>query len=108
MFQIDGNLGAANGMLEALVQSRWKPEAVEVELLPALPEQWADGSVEGVHVRGGATLDMRWKAGKIVSLQLHAKSDGAIRLIPPPGQVSPEYARLGENIYPRKKMERFV
>ena len=27
LFQIDGNLGAANGMLEALVQSRWTPEA---------------------------------------------------------------------------------
>ena len=87
IFQIDGNLGAANGMLEALVQSRWMPDAVEVELLPALPEQWADGSIKGVHVRGGATIDMQWKAGKIVSMKLHAKSDGAIRLIPPQGQA---------------------
>jgi alpha-L-fucosidase 2 len=87
VFQIDGNLGAASGMLEALVQSRWKPEAVEVELLPALPEQWADGSVEGIHVRGGASLDLKWKAGKIESMQLHAKSDSAIRLVAAPGQV---------------------
>jgi alpha-L-fucosidase 2 len=87
LFQIDGNLGAASGMLEALVQSRWKPEAVEVELFPALPEQWADGSLKGIHLRGGATLDMSWKAGKIVSMQMHAKSDSAIRLIPPPGQA---------------------
>jgi alpha-L-fucosidase 2 len=63
------------------------PDAVEVELLPALPEQWSDGSIKGVHVRGGAILDMRWKAGKIVSLEVHAKSDGAIRLIPPQGQT---------------------
>jgi alpha-L-fucosidase 2 len=87
LFQIDGNLGAASGMLEALVQSRWKPEAVEVELFPALPEQWADGSIKGIHVRGGASLDMSWKAGKIESMQLHAKSDSAIRLIPPAGQA---------------------
>ncbi|MGO9776586.1 MAG: glycosyl hydrolase family 95 catalytic domain-containing protein [Terracidiphilus sp.] len=87
IFQIDGNLGAANGMLEALVQSRWTPDAVEIELLPALPEQWADGSIEGVHVRGGAVIDMRWKAGKIVSMEVHAKSNGAIRLIPPQGQA---------------------
>jgi len=87
LFQIDGNLGAANGMLEALVQSRWMPEATEVELLPALPEQWPEGSVKGVHVRGGAVIDMQWKAAKIVSLELHAKSDGAIRLIPPTGQA---------------------
>jgi alpha-L-fucosidase 2 len=87
IFQIDGNLGAANGMLEALVQSRWMPDAVEVELLPALPEQWSEGSVEGVHIRGGATIDMRWTAGKIVSMKVHAKSNGAIRLIPPQGQT---------------------
>ena len=87
LFQIDGNLGAANGMLEALVQSRWKPDAVEIELLPALPEQWSDGSIEGVHVRGGATLDLRWKAGKIASMKLHANRDGSFRLIPPPGQT---------------------
>jgi alpha-L-fucosidase 2 len=87
LFQIDGNLGAANGMLQALVQSRWMPEATEVELLPALPEQWPEGSVKGVRVRGGAALDMQWKAGKIVSLEVRAESDGAIRLIPPQGQA---------------------
>jgi alpha-L-fucosidase 2 len=87
LFQIDGNLGAANGMLEALVQSRLMPEYSEIELLPALPEQWSEGSIEGVHVRGGAALDLRWKAGKIVSMDLHAKSDGAFKLIPPQGQA---------------------
>jgi hypothetical protein len=30
---------------------------------------------------------MRWNAGKIVSLEVHAKSNGAIRLIPPQGQA---------------------
>jgi len=87
LLQIDGNLGAANGMLEALVQSRWTTEATEIELLPALPAQWQDGSIEGLHVRGDAVLEMRWKAGKIVSLKVDPQSDGAIRLIPPPGQA---------------------
>jgi alpha-L-fucosidase 2 len=87
LFQIDGNLGAANGMLEAIVQTRWTPEATEVELLPALPEQWPEGSINGVRIRGGAALNMHWKAGKIVALELHANSDGAIRLIPPQGQA---------------------
>jgi alpha-L-fucosidase 2 len=87
VFQIDGNLGAANGMLEALVQSRWMPDAAEVELLPALPQQWAEGSVEGLRVRGGATVDMRWEKGKVVSMELHATGNGAIRLIPPAGQA---------------------
>jgi alpha-L-fucosidase 2 len=87
LFQIDGNLGAANGMLEALIQSRWMLEFSELELLPALPEKWCEGSIEGVHVRGGAIVDLRWKAGKIVSMEIHAKSNGAFRLIPPQGQA---------------------
>ncbi len=87
LFQIDGNLGAANGMLEALVQSRWTPDYIELELLPALPEQWSEGSVDGVHIRGGGILTMQWKAEKIASLQLKATSDAAVRLIPPTGQV---------------------
>jgi alpha-L-fucosidase 2 len=90
VFQIDGNLGAANGMLEALVQSRWMPEACEVELLPALPEQWAEGSVNGIDVRGGSTINMRWKSGKVTSLEVHAKRDGAMRLIVPAGQTITE------------------
>jgi alpha-L-fucosidase 2 len=86
VFQIDGNLGAASGMLEALIQSSWKPDVTEIELLPALPKQWPVGSIMGVHVRGGAVVDMRWNGGKLVTLELHAKADGAIRVIPPVGQ----------------------
>ena len=83
LFQIDGNLGAANGMLEALVQSRWMPKTVEVALLPALPEEWKSGSVEGLCIRGGSTLSMHWADGKIVSLRIHATQDGSIRLMLP-------------------------
>jgi alpha-L-fucosidase 2 len=86
LFQIDGNLGAANGMLQALVQSRWMPDATEIELLPAVPEQWTEGSIAGVHVRGGAVVDLAWKQGKVVSMKLNAKSDQAFRLILLPGQ----------------------
>jgi alpha-L-fucosidase 2 len=73
-------------MLEALVQSRWMPDGAEIELLPALPAQWAEGSLEGIRVRGGADIDVRWKAAKIVSMELRARSDGAFRWIPPAGQ----------------------
>ena len=86
VFQIDGNLGAANGMLEALLQSRWTQNAAEIELLPALPKQWADGSVRGLHVRGNASLDLDWKAGKLTTMQIHAGSDQTFLLIAPEGQ----------------------
>jgi alpha-L-fucosidase 2 len=86
LFQIDGNLGAANGMLEAVLQSRWMPDATDIELLPALPAQWTDGSLSGVHVRGGAIVDLGWKDGKVTGMTVHAKSDRKLRLILADGQ----------------------
>ena len=86
LFQIDGNLGAANGMLEAIVQSRWTSDAAEIELLPALPQQWSQGSVQGLCVRGGATLNMQWSNGKVSYLEVRAKGSAAIRLIIPAEQ----------------------
>ena len=75
LFQIDGNLGAANGMLEALAQSRWGPYRVELDLLPALPHAWAEGSVRGMRVRGGGELSLTWKNGVAVGATLHAAHD---------------------------------
>jgi alpha-L-fucosidase 2 len=87
LFQIDGNLGAANGMLEALVQSRWKPDHIDLELFPAIPEQWANGSITGLHLRGGVVMNLTWKSGKIVALELHSTANCAVQIIPPAGQT---------------------
>jgi alpha-L-fucosidase 2 len=87
VFQIDGNLGAANGMLEAIIQSRWASDGSELELLPALPQQWTEGSVRGVRVRGGATVDLEWKAGKLVSMRVYAGTNGKLKLILSNGQT---------------------
>jgi alpha-L-fucosidase 2 len=72
-FQIDGNLGGAAGIAELLVQST--PE--EIRLLPALPKRWTTGRVTGVRVRGGATVDLSWKDGRLFEARL--RSDRASR-----------------------------
>lgn len=33
----------------------------EIEVLPALPEQWSSGEVKGLRARGGHTVDIRWE-----------------------------------------------
>jgi alpha-L-fucosidase 2 len=86
VFQIDGNLGGANGMLESLVQSRWYRDRVEVDLLPALPGAWTQGSVAGIRVRGGAELDLKWDGGKALSSRWRASQDGIFDIRVPAGQ----------------------
>lgn len=67
-FQIDGNFGVCSSIAQMLVQSTQE----RVVLLPALPEAWSSGSVRGLRVVGGATLDMEWKNGELVSFSMTA------------------------------------
>ena len=59
-FQMDGNWGGTSGISEMLVQS----QDGFINLLPALPDSWKTGSLYGFKVRGGATVDMKWKDGE--------------------------------------------
>ena len=86
LFQIDGNLGGANGMLEALVQSRWYADHCEVDLLPALPKEWDHGSVSGIRVRGSAEVDLQWDGGKVRTSHWRVSQDGVFELRVPAGQ----------------------
>ncbi|MGA3237509.1 MAG: glycoside hydrolase family 95 protein [Bryobacteraceae bacterium] len=97
LFQIDGNLGGANGMLEAIIQSRWYPDRAEVDLLPALPKEWSHGSVSGIRVRGGAELDLQWDGGKLRSSRWRVAQDDIFEIHMPAGQHLQRWTSSGKN-----------
>jgi alpha-L-fucosidase 2 len=76
-FQIDGNFGCTSGITEMLMQS----DDGDIDLIPALPDEWATGSISGLRAIGGFEIvDLQWKNAKIVRLSIKSTIGGNLRL----------------------------
>ena len=77
-FQIDGNFGYTAGIAEMLIQSH---EEGIIRILPALPDQWKEGSIKGLKARGNIEVDIKWSNNLVNEVKLTAKDDKTVTLI---------------------------
>ena len=79
--QVDGSFGVTAAVTEMLMQS----QDGCIQLLPALPDEWNEGTCSGLCARGAFELDFSWKNKLITRLKIVSKAGADCRIEIRPG-----------------------
>lgn len=75
------NVDIAGGLPAVVTEMILQSSVDKLILLPALPEQWSQGSIKGVGTRCGVTADMKWDKGVPQKLHLKAHRTGKLTVL---------------------------
>ena len=77
IYELDGNTGFTSGIVEMLLQCY---KINEVYILPAIPQDWKNGSFKGLTVYGGHKIDAVWQNGNLIEVIVCAGCNAEINL----------------------------
>ncbi|MCC3214429.1 glycoside hydrolase family 95 protein [Chryseobacterium sp. X308] len=75
-FQIDGNFGCTSGITEMLLQT----QNGFIDILPALPVEWKNGSISGLKAYGGFEVSIIWENNKAKEITIKSGLGGNCRI----------------------------
>ena len=75
-FQIDGNFGCTSGITEMLLQT----QNGAIDILPALPDEWANGNISGLRAYGGFEVSIIWKSNNVQQIIIKSNLGGNCRI----------------------------
>ncbi len=100
--QVDGSFGVTAAISEMLVQSH----DGFIKILPALPDEWAEGSFKGVCARGAFVLNFTWENKTIKELIVSSNAGAMCRLEYMPGlEISSNGKSIAYEILPNGLVE---
>lgn len=99
-WELDGNTGFTATMSELFVQSCDD----QIQLLPALPEEWKDGYLKGISVKNAGQMDLYWENGSLTEAVFKPGKDG-ICSISYQNQILEREFKAGETVRMNGKLK---
>jgi len=79
--QIEAELALSAALSELLYQDQQNL----IRLLPALPDNFPDGRLDGIHGRRGVVCSLAWTDGHLTEFAIRVQQSGVYRILPPAG-----------------------
>ncbi|MFZ2055001.1 MAG: glycoside hydrolase family 95 protein [Candidatus Aminicenantales bacterium] len=95
--QVDGAFGVTAAVAEMLLQSH----EGAISFLPAIPESWGEGEVEGLCARGGFEVSMSWEKGFLSRAQIKSKLGQTCRIRTERSGVLETAGKQPRTLYPK-------